>query len=116
MIKNAIQAIPDGQKGNIAIDFINEGKMLKVTVSDNGKGISEEQKDSIFKPNFTTKSGGMWLGLAMSKNIIENCKGSISFISEPGIGTTFTLLFPIVEVWREVQLKEIRNAKNNNFV
>ena len=98
LIKNAIQAIPDGQKGNISIDFFTEGKMLKVTVSDNGKGISEEQKDSIFKPNFTTKSGGMGLGLAMSKNIIENCKGSISFISEPGVGTTFTLLFPIVEV------------------
>ncbi len=64
---------------------------------DNGTGISDGQKDKVFVPNFTTKSSGMGLGLAMSKNIVESSGGFIWFNSEENKGTTFFVEFPISE-------------------
>lgn len=66
----------------------------KITVSDNGIGITEENKSKIFEPKFTTKTSGMGLGLAMVKNIVETYEGSITFTSQSGSGTTFTVTFP----------------------
>jgi two-component system nitrogen regulation sensor histidine kinase NtrY len=66
-----------------------------ITVQDNGSGISEENKDKVFEPKFTTKSSGMGLGLAMVKNIVETHKGEITFTSAENEGTTFTVCFPI---------------------
>ena len=68
--------------------------MVKITVEDNGNGISEENESKIFEPKFTTKSSGMGLGLAMVKNIVETYKGNITFTSQQGLGTTFTVTFP----------------------
>ena len=73
---------------------LSEKNNVKITVTDNGKGISEKVKDLIFEPKFTTKSSGMGLGLAMIKNIIEAYDGTISFTSEVGIGTVFTVILP----------------------
>jgi signal transduction histidine kinase len=67
-----------------------------ITVSDNGKGIEEENKDKIFEPKFTTKTSGMGLGLAIVKRIVETYNGKISLISIPNKETTFTLTFPKV--------------------
>ena len=68
--------------------------MVNITVEDNGIGISEENKSKVFEPKFTTKTSGMGLGLAMVKNIVETYKGNITFTSQQGIGTTFTVTFP----------------------
>ncbi|MBL0047996.1 MAG: GHKL domain-containing protein [Bacteroidetes bacterium] len=97
LIKNAIQAIPDSRKGLIKIKFERLTSNIKVEVCDNGKGIEEHQKQSIFTPNFTTKNAGMGLGLAMAKSIVENCKGEISFTSEENVGTVFSIVFPIAD-------------------
>ena len=70
---------------------------LRITVSDNGSGIPEADRDRLFEPNFTTKSGGMGLGLAITKSILENYKGEISFQSEPG-KTSFFLDLPLADV------------------
>ena len=95
LIKNAVQAIPKERKGEILISIIKtEANYYQVLVKDNGKGISDEVKDRIFSPNFTTKSSGMGLGLSIVKGIIENIKGSISFTTKTGHGTEFTILFP----------------------
>ena len=72
----------------------SEGNNIKISVSDNGKGISDALKDLIFEPKFTTKSSGMGLGLPMIKNIVEAYDGTISFTSEEGIGTVFTIIIP----------------------
>ncbi|MCB9191692.1 MAG: HAMP domain-containing histidine kinase [Flavobacteriales bacterium] len=56
------------------------------------QGIPEELREKIFVPNFTTKSSGMGLGLAMVKNIVETCNGKIWFESEIGKGTVFISL------------------------
>jgi len=94
LIKNAIQSIPDERKGKVDLSLNEANGYYIITVSDNGVGISEEKKSKIFVPNFTTKTRGMGLGLAISKNIIENFGGSISFESEPEKGSVFTVKLP----------------------
>ncbi|AEH00972.1 PAS domain-containing sensor histidine kinase [Lacinutrix sp. 5H-3-7-4] len=94
LIKNSIQAMPDGISPQIIVTVIDEEKIVKIMVSDNGIGISEENKLKIFEPKFTTKSSGMGLGLAMVKNIVETYKGTITFVTQKNEGTTFTVTFP----------------------
>jgi nitrogen fixation/metabolism regulation signal transduction histidine kinase len=94
LVKNALQATEKEENPLINVEVISEGNTIKIVVSDNGKGISDEVKDLIFEPKFTTKSSGMGLGLPMIKNIIEAYDGSISFTSNTGIGTVFTVVLP----------------------
>lgn len=89
LIKNSFQAIHGIENGKVEIDIIDKDSYILISVSDNGVGISSEQKEKIFSPNFTTKTGGMGLGLAMVKNIVESYNGKIWFESEKGNGTTF---------------------------
>ncbi len=95
LVKNAIQSVPEKRKGIILIDVDREDQWAVVRISDNGKGIPEEQRDKLFTPNFTTKSSGMGLGLAIVKNIIENIEGNISFKTEVDKGTTFIVEIPL---------------------
>lgn len=95
LVKNGIQAISEDQDyPRIEVKVVSEDQTVMVTVEDNGVGISEENKIKIFEPKFTTKSSGMGLGLAMVKNIVETYKGNITFTSQLGVGTTFTVTFP----------------------
>ena len=94
LIKNAMQACENEENPIIDVVVLSEKNNVKITISDNGKGIPEKVKDLIFEPKFTTKSSGMGLGLAMIKNIIEAYDGTISFTSEVGIGTVFTVILP----------------------
>ena len=94
LVKNAIQAINKVENPLIEVTVLSENNSLKITVSDNGKGISDDVKDLIFEPKFTTKTSGMGLGLAMIKNIIEAYDGVISFTSKEEVGTVFTVILP----------------------
>jgi signal transduction histidine kinase len=95
LVKNGIQAMPtDKEDPQIKVRVFTEDNMVKITVEDNGSGIAEETKARVFEPKFTTKSSGMGLGLAMVKNIVETFKGNITFTSELGKGTVFTVTFP----------------------
>ena len=67
LVKNALQASEKEENPIIEVKVLSEQNNVKITVSDNGKGISEEVKDLIFEPKFTTKSSGMGLGLANDK-------------------------------------------------
>jgi len=96
LIKNSIQAIPNPDEGAIKIAINKNNAEYLIRFSDNGIGIPEDQKGKVFYPNFTTKSSGMGLGLAMVKSIIENAGGSISFESEPGKGTSFYISLPAI--------------------
>jgi signal transduction histidine kinase len=97
LIKNAEQAIPDHKVGEIKLTLHTSNARVKIEVSDNGSGISEELRERIFNPNFTTKSTGMGLGLALVKNIIESSDGTIRFESEIDRGTTFIIELPLME-------------------
>ena len=94
LIKNGIQAIPEGKTPEIVVKVQEEKEQVEIIVSDNGIGISEENKPKIFEPKFTTKTSGMGLGLAMVKNIVETYNGNITFTSEIEKGTTFRVSFP----------------------
>jgi signal transduction histidine kinase len=97
LVKNAIQAIPENQdEKSILVTVKKESNNVLITVADNGIGIQPQDIPRIFEPKFTTKSSGMGLGLGIIKNIIENYKGTITFESEFGRGTTFTVSLPII--------------------
>ena len=96
LVKNAIQAIPENQEEKsivVAVKRVND--MVNITVKDNGIGIEPSYIEHIFEPKFTTKNSGMGLGLGIIKNIIENYKGTITFETELGKGTTVTVSLPI---------------------
>jgi nitrogen fixation/metabolism regulation signal transduction histidine kinase len=95
LIKNAIQAVPDGRKGRVDIRLETADGFAVVKVNDNGAGIPEELGDKLFQPNFTTRSGGMGMGLAIVKSIIENANGEISYETIMGKGTTFIVKLPL---------------------
>ncbi len=97
LVKNGIQAIPEEAIPNILVAVGLEGEEIFITVTDNGVGVSEENKPKVFEPKFTTKTSGMGLGLAMVKNIVETYKGNITFTSELGEGTVFKVTFPKTE-------------------
>lgn len=95
IIKNSVQALDNNSSGKIRIILDKTPDHYEIQFSDNGPGIPLEISDKIFSPNFTTKSGGMGLGLAMVKNIIQSYSGTISYSSFEGKGTTFILCLPL---------------------
>ncbi|MDP5105833.1 ATP-binding protein [uncultured Polaribacter sp.] len=94
LVKNALQASENQENPSIDVVVLSEKNNVKIIVSDNGKGIPDNLKGYVFDPKFTTKSSGMGLGLGIIKNIIEAYDGTISFTSEEGIGTVFTVILP----------------------
>ena len=94
LVKNATQALQEEENPKILVEVTEEEEMVVIRVSDNGIGVSKEDKEKVFEPKFTTKSSGMGLGLAMVKNIVETYQGEITFISEKDKGTIFTVKFP----------------------
>ena len=97
LVKNAIQSIPEQQENkSVSVSVRKESNDVLITVKDNGIGMKQQDIDRIFEPKFTTKSSGMGLGLGIIKNIIENYKGTITFDTELGKGTQFTVSLPII--------------------
>ncbi|AUC74825.1 sensor histidine kinase [Olleya sp. Bg11-27] len=94
LVKNGIQAIPDHKTPEILVCVFDKNGNVVLTISDNGNGISEENRAKVFEPKFTTKSSGMGLGLAMVRNIVETYQGTITFVTQKDVGTTFTVTFP----------------------
>jgi nitrogen fixation/metabolism regulation signal transduction histidine kinase len=93
LMKNSMQALEGSHDGHIRVETWREEDTVMVLFADNGPGIPSEQTEKIFAPNFTTKSGGMGLGLAMVKNIVLNHGGQIWF--ESNGETVFYISLPI---------------------
>ncbi len=95
LVKNSLQSIPKSRKGTIRIQLeVKDDLTVRVTIRDNGKGIPEEIRDKLFEPNFTTKSGGMGMGLAISYNIVRSLGGKIWYDTILNEGTTFFIELP----------------------
>jgi signal transduction histidine kinase len=90
---NALQAMPDG--GTLSIKTGKTGDTVSIIFSDTGIGIPEKDLPQVFEPLFSTKSKGIGLGLALSKQIVELHGGSIEVSSKVGKGTAFTVNLPI---------------------
>ena len=88
LLKNALQAISGRKNGDIIVMLKELPDELEISISDNGGGIPEDVQEKVFMPNFTTKSTGAGLGLAISKNIVEAGGGTITFTTTKK-GTTF---------------------------
>ena len=97
LLKNAEQSIPEGRKGKIDVVAFETQGLVRINVKDNGTGIPEEVQQKLFIPNFTTKSTGTGLGLAMVKSIVESFSGSISFVTDVNAGSIFTISLPVIK-------------------
>jgi eukaryotic-like serine/threonine-protein kinase len=115
LCQNASDAMPHG--GTIAIR-VCEARLVRreppaidaepedyvlLTVTDTGAGMTEEVRARLFEPFFTTKTGGTGLGLANVYAIVQQCGGEIEVASEPGVGSTFRIYLPRVELGKELE-------------
>ena len=95
------------------ISELENGKYIKISISDTGKGISKEILPHIFDPYFTTKPKGNGLGLATAYSIIKRHKGCIKIQTEENIGSTFHIFLPINEEIHSI--KEERTFNEDDF-
>ena len=94
LVKNSIEAMTNG--GSLLIETGLSDKRAEITVTDDGCGIPEKDREKIFSPFFTSKRQGTGLGLCISKRIVEEHKGSsFSVESEEGKGTAFRVSLPL---------------------
>jgi PAS domain S-box-containing protein len=103
LLVNAAHAIGEvvkgtGEKGKIRVRTVSEGKTVLITISDTGCGIPEGIRSKVFDPFFTTKEVGRGTGqgLAIARSVVvERHKGSLTFESKVGQGTTFYIRLPV---------------------
>jgi PAS domain S-box-containing protein len=100
LVKNAIQAMRGG--GRLQIRLSAAERFCLIAFADNGSGIRREDFGRIFDPYFSTKAEGTGLGLMIVQRVIQEHGGQIKVVSEPGQGTTFTVLLPVAD--RRVRL------------
>jgi len=94
LFSNALEAMPHG--GRLLAEVGNlDGQNVQLTLSDTGKGMTRQQENMVFKPFFTTKQGGLGVGLVLVKRIMERFGGSVSLSSREEEGTRVCLIFNI---------------------
>ena len=95
LIQNALQSVPENETPIVQIEeTLADGQVL-IKIKDNGEGIPENIRSKIFTPNFTTKTSGTGLGLAMCKRIVEQMNGDIWFETSTEHGTAFFIRLPL---------------------
>jgi two-component system, LuxR family, sensor kinase FixL len=97
LMRNALEAMRISERRQLDVRATRAGDHVVVEVSDTGPGISSEVADQLFKPFVTTKSGGMGIGLSISKRIIEAHGGTLSVESNVNGGATFRFTLPAYE-------------------
>jgi signal transduction histidine kinase len=95
LLANALEAMDKGGTLTVSLEP-SEDRGVCVVLSDTGKGMSEEQRTMAFRPFFTTKTGGLGVGLVLVKRIMERFGGGVTLDSREGEGTTVRLAFQLV--------------------
>ncbi len=95
LLQNAMEAIPEENTGSVNVAKTSQNGSVTFSITDSGTGIPATLIKNIFTPNFTTKTSGTGLGLAMCKGIVEQAKGKIWFETREGDGTTFYVELPV---------------------
>jgi two-component system nitrogen regulation sensor histidine kinase NtrY len=93
LLRNSLQALDQVQEKHIRLSAFQMDEQVRISITDNGKGIPPEMLDSVFVPFYTTRSEGSGIGLSLSREIMKLHGGGIRVYSEPGRETTFTLIF-----------------------
>jgi two-component system sensor histidine kinase HydH len=93
LVLNAIQASPQGAAVEVIV--LVEGNGARITVHDDGFGMTPDVLERIRKPYFTTKEGGTGLGVAVARGLVEQHGGRLEFKSAPGKGTTVAMTLPL---------------------
>jgi signal transduction histidine kinase len=91
---NAIQILPEG--GHISLHLGADTQEAHISVADDGPGVPPAQQSHLFEAFFTQRAGGVGLGLAVVKQIIEAHDGTISYSTSPWQGAQFNLSLPLV--------------------
>ncbi len=104
IIQNAVEAI--GDSGVIRLGTWPDGDTICIQISDNGKGIANEQIYKIFTPFYTTKEEGSGLGLAFAHRIVKDHGGNISVTSSEGKGATFLVTLPLIRQPNEAEAEK----------
>lgn len=94
LFANALEAMPKGGVLTIDLESLAPGH-LSVALTDTGKGMTRQQQQMVFKPFFTTKQGGLGVGLALVKRIMERYEGSVELTSQEQEGTRVCLNFKV---------------------
>lgn len=97
LITNAIDACEHTENCRIEMAERIDDKKIIIELKDNGAGIEKEMHGKIFTPNFTTKTSGTGLGLAMCKSIVEQAEGKLQFETEVKKGTSFFVQLPLAD-------------------
>jgi signal transduction histidine kinase/putative methionine-R-sulfoxide reductase with GAF domain len=95
LLLNAIQAMPGGGHLTLKGQNSEDGQWIHLSIQDSGVGIPGEDMNKLFDPFFSTKEGGIGLGLSIAHRIIDQHRGKIEVESVPGKGTLFTVWLPI---------------------
>ncbi len=94
LLSNAVQALEDLYIGVITITLTLDGDYYLLQIADNGPGVAPENRDKLFKPNFTTKSSGTGLGLTICRGILEQSQGEIYYTPSEWGGACFNVRIP----------------------
>lgn len=112
LISNAVRYTPEG--GSILVDVHQEGKIAAIDVSDTGVGLTPEEEQMVFSRFWRAdsgrkrESGGLGIGLAVVKEIVDRHKGKVLVKGEKGVGSTFTILLPAYD--EKQSLEQARKA------
>ncbi len=94
LAQNALDATA-ASGGRVRLQAVAEGDVLRLSVSDQGPGLTEEERAQLFVPGFTTKAHGSGLGLTLVERIVSDHGGTLLVDSAPGRGTTFVIRLPL---------------------
>ncbi|WP_157071119.1 sensor histidine kinase [Alicyclobacillus acidiphilus] len=97
VIKNAIEACTDKESASVKVHLSKVKAKAELTVVDTGSGMSKTTLDKLGQPYYSTKSQGTGLGLTLTYKVIHELGGKIVVHSEVGLGTTFSIIFPLAE-------------------
>jgi two-component system sensor histidine kinase HydH len=95
LLANAIDVMPEG--GDMAIHWTEHAGFLKLQLIDSGPGLREDVRNALFRPFFSTKSGGLGIGLALVKRMVEQWGGQITLQPAPVKGTCVLLTLPLAK-------------------
>jgi len=95
LVMNALQAMPEGGRLWLSVQTSAEGRWIQIGIRDSGTGIPPKNMDRLFDPFFSTREGGIGLGLPIAHRIIDQHHGRIEVASTPQGGTLFALYLPV---------------------